>query len=659
MKRFFHSLQIRTNLILVLCITLSFFSFWFSMRYLSDGITKSQREEKLFFAAGMLDFALGDRTYDSILYEYDMQDASKEAQIALLNRVLAKSCDEIAALHPGLGIGYYSRKLDAILTYAPSAEYGSSVGASLAENHPGRLVMLNNEKMVRVGTMVRGNIMNAMHPIVRHGAVIGYAWANELSAQINSQFLAFSNQVLLFMGFFYIFALFVAVALSQRSLRSLTNIIAGVSTLRSDLSYRLPTGEGELGDLTDSINAMAEDIAKAQEERKALLLAEAANVAQRDFIARMSHELRTPMNGVLGMTQLAQTAPTEEARLNYLSKIHSSASILLGIINDILDFSKIEAGKMTLDIHPFSLPEMVLTIQDLIAPRLEAKNLSLVVSIDKSIPQMAEGDGLRLSQILLNLLGNAAKFTLEGSVTLSLRASLLEDDRLRLYGEVRDTGIGMDAQQLASVFSPFVQADSSTARRFGGTGLGLSITKAMIDLMNGEISVESEIGKGSAFSFFVELSQYHGEPPAAFTEQKIYLNQRYDGYHSLVVEDNEINQEIAKAFLTDMGFTVEIAGNGEEAITAFTQHAYDLIFMDIRMPVMDGLTATRKIRSLEKKMSKAKGVSLRIPIVAMTANAMQEDRKASQVAGMDSHISKPIDMNEVRQVLYSLLIAKE
>ena len=629
------------------------------MRYLSDGITNSQREEKLFFAASMLDFALGDRTYDGILREHGAQDAPREAQIALLNQVLAEACDQIAALHPGLGIGYYSRKLDAILTYAPSVEYSGMVGVSLATDHPGRIVMADNKRMVRVGTMVRGDIMNAMHPIVRHGAVIGYAWANELSSQINSQFLAFSNQVLLFLGSFFVLALFIAVFLSQRSLRGIKEIVSGVSTLRFDLSYRLPKAEGELGDLTDSINAMAEDIAMAQEERKALLVAEAANVAQRDFISRMSHELRTPMNGVLGMTQLAQTATTEEARLDYLSKIHSSASLLLGVINDILDFSKIEAGKMTLDVHPFSLPEMVRTIEALITPRLDEKNLMLVISVDDSVPEMAAGDGQRLSQILLNLLGNAAKFTLEGSVALEIRAELLENDKLRLYCEVNDTGIGMNAKQLASVFDPFVQADSSTARKFGGTGLGLSITKAMIDLMNGEISAKSKPGAGSTFSFFVELSQYHGEEPVSFPEQNAYLTKSYDGYHLLVVEDNEINQEIAKAFLTDMGFAVDIANNGEEAVAAFLQKTYDLIFMDIRMPVMDGLTATKKIRKLEKKKKETEPGALRTPIVAMTANTMQEDRKASESAGMDSHISKPIDVKEVRQVLYSLLGAKK
>ena len=379
-------------------------------------------------------------------------------------------------------------------------------------------------------------------------------------------------------------------------------------------------------------------------DRKALANAEESNRAKRDFLARMSHELRTPMNGVLGMTHLALQAGPPPDQLNYLKKIQSSASLLLGIINDILDFSRIEAGKMDIESVQFNLPEMVENLLTLILPKIEEKGIDLRFDIDSSLPEMVQGDSLRLSQVLLNLLGNSAKFTSSGNVTLAMRGEQLSDDVLSLNCQVSDTGIGMHSDQLVNLFNPFTQADSTIVRQFGGTGLGLSISKALVELMGGVISVKSIPGEGSAFYFNV-LLQLHSTTDTSVPVQQISGGQLdLTGKLLLLVEDNEINQEIGVALLENMGALVDVASNGVEGVQRFMQKDYDAILMDIRMPEMDGYTATSSIRHSGKH-------DFGVPIIAMTANAMAEDRKASSDAGMNGHISKPIAIDQLVQEL--------
>jgi signal transduction histidine kinase/CheY-like chemotaxis protein len=653
MKRLFYSVQGKTIAVFLLFMTLFLVTSWFIIRYISQDIMTKEKEQKLLSTAVFLDIDLGDRGYNDILKAHGAQDAAREEKIAVLNRELSDVCDRLASAYTGLGVGYYSRELDAILTYGPSAEYQKTVGTAISQDHPGRVVMATNQDAVIVGTMVRGRIMNAMHPIERDGAVIGYIWANELSTDIEQQFRSTTNRILIIMGVFYVLSVALTILLSRRTMRDVNRIVRGVRELRFDLTKTLDKADGDLGEVVDSINAMAVDIARANEERKALLMAEAVNVAQRDFLARMSHEIRTPMNGVLGMTRLAKNATTEEQRLDYLEKIHLSASLLLGIINDILDFSKIEAGKMEIEKSPFSIAQIIDNIQDLIRPKMDEKNLQLVISVDESVPATAVGDGLRLSQVVLNLLGNAAKFTLEGSVTLEMKSQPLPSGALRLDCLVRDTGIGMNAQRQDELFKPFIQADNSTARKFGGTGLGLSISKALVELMGGSITVKSEPNKGSEFVFFIELEPCAGEAEEKPEVYDAAANRRYDGVPLLVVEDNEINREIAGFLFEEMGFSVDFAENGEEGVDAFLKKTYALIFMDIRMPVMDGLDATREIRRIERETAAVP--ARRVPIIAMTANAMREDQEASKEAGMDGHVSKPIDVDELRAVLYQFL----
>jgi len=643
-------------LILLLFMTLSLAISWFVIRYTSQSIMSAEKGEKLLVAASMLDIMLGDRTYDNILAANGADGATREEKIAVLSRALSSLGERLTDYYPDLGVGYYSLELDAILTYAPEAQYRHTIGTPIGPDHPGRLVMASNEAMVRTGTMVRGNIMNAMHPISRNGVVIGYAWANELSSTIETQYRNTTNSILLILVAIYIFTIGVSVVFARRSMRDVHNIVQGVRRLHTDLTYEIPKAGGDLGEVVESINAMAANILNAEEEHKAHLLAEASNLAQKDFLSRMSHELRTPMNGVLGMTKLAQNAKTEEQRIDYLRKIHSSASLLLRIINDILDISKIEAGKMSIEAHPFRIKDVVDSISDMILPQTQGKGLDFIIQQDTSVPEVIIGDGLRISQVLLNIVGNAVKFTSEGSITLSLSAKTISENHLCLNFMIRDTGIGMSKELQQTAFTPFTQADSSTARQYGGTGLGLSISKALVELMDGEIKVESRPGEGSVFSFHIIATPYAeivvSENNAPLLALPVV---RYDGKLLLLVEDIAINQEIAQAVLGDMGFEIDITGNGQEGVEAFCAKMYDVIFMDIRMPIMDGIEATREIRRIEQKWEDAGQPLPRVPIIAMTANAMQEDRDATREAGMDGHISKPIDEAEIRLVLLKTL----
>ncbi len=764
--------QYRAVLAFLLLMNLSFFVTGYIAKTLTEKTTLQEKQNKLLTVARILDAHLGNGGFAAILEQHGAETADRETKITVLNRALRDFTDKVGQSAPGIGVGYYSRDLDAILTYGPSGLFGNNVGVTIPADHPGNIVMRTNKELVRSGSMVRGDIMNAMIPIDRDGAVIGYIWANELTNDIMAQFSRINRN--LFIGLLLCFALTVCflILLSRRTVRDIDCIMAGVRAMRSDLGKRIEGTGGDLREVANGINAMAEDIGKANEEtnramsvlqsvlsnvdcavyvcdpqtrtlvyvndylckmlgrrdlegkicysalygredpcpfcpqgnlfdregnpvftplhselyrksqnkyyllidrlvtwhdgrlmhmrmgtditeRRALAVAEAANLAQRDFLARMSHEIRTPMNGVLGMTRLAMQASPPPAQLEYLKKIHASASILLGIINDILDFSRIEAGKLTMENRVFNPRDMVENIRELILPRMEEKKLALTIDIDDSVPAYLLGDELRLSQILLNLLGNASKFTLEGSVSLRMAADREASGALRLRCHVSDTGIGMTGEQQKALFKPFSQADKSTTRKFGGTGLGLSISKALVELMGGTIGCESEEGKGSVFSFCIMTAEADGPAGDGKNNKGPWDTARYAGYAFLLVEDNLINQEIALALLEGLGAKVEVAANGEEGLKAFLEKDYDLIFMDVRMPVMDGLEATRRIRASGKQNSRT------IPIVAMTANAMAEDRDTSLEAGMNAHISKPIDVKLLKKILFQQLHAEK
>ena len=369
--------------------------------------------------------------------------------------------------------------------------------------------------------------------------------------------------------------------------------------------------------------------------------AEMASRAKSEFLAHMSHEVRTPMNGILGMTELLLDTPVSKEQRGFLTVVKNSADSLLTIINDILDLSKIEAGKFDLSSVSFRLRECIGTPLDLLANRAAQKHITLTVSVGTEVPDNVIGDPIRLQQVLLNLAGNAVKFTDRGGVTLKVTSRPEAGNAVAMRFEVQDTGVGIPRDKQEKIFEAFSQADASVVRRFGGTGLGLTISSRLASLMGGSITVESEPGVGSCFVFAARLGLAEtAETPPALTPEAQKAHPR--SLRILLAEDNAVNQIVASKLLEKQGHRVWLANNGREALQAFTsQREFDLILMDVQMPEMSGFEATEQIRALEQ------GASGHIPIIAMTAFAMSGDRERCLVAGMDGYLSKPVRAKEL------------
>ncbi len=431
--------------------------------------------------------------------------------------------------------------------------------------------------------------------------------------------------------------------------------LAASETLQAD---RVPVnGLGEIEIQTD----LSEQQARARDVAEAQAVADRAGRARADFLAVMSHEIRTPLNGILGVASLLQELPLGTRigpdERDYLAMIANSGQALLQLVNDILDFSRLDAGRMELERVAFDLRGLVRNVVELLRPQAQKKGLDLSVDFADDLPLRAAGDPARLRQVLLNLAGNALKFTNTGAVRVEVR--MTEDDGalVRIEFAVHDTGIGMSEETQSRLFDAFSQADSSTARRFGGSGLGLAISRELVRMMGGDITVESQEGRGSVFRFSAVLSarrasdriQPGGEapPPAPVVEEP---KPDLGTLRILIADDNPTNRVVAARLLERQGHSVLAVSDGHEAVAAVQSEAFDLVLMDMMMPELDGIEATRQIRALADPVSG-------IPVVGLTANSQPEDIAACRAAGMNSVASKPISGAKLIEAISAALVA--
>jgi signal transduction histidine kinase/CheY-like chemotaxis protein len=465
------------------------------------------------------------------------------------------------------------------------------------------------------------------------------------------------QEILLKAGILALFALLFTYILARRLALSLSQPIIAMSQAvkaiqQGNYSRPLPVADdAELGDLARHINNLALGLEKASREQKQAMdelirtreEAERANSAKSEFLAMMSHELRTPMNGVLGMLQLMETTTLTEEQAEYSALATESTEHLLRVINDILDFSRFERDALELENIAFGLAELIATSVQAFALDAQQRGLALELHLQPGIDQLqVKGDPTRIRQVLVNLIGNALKFTQFGSVRIHTRWTQPDPEHILFTCAVEDSGIGISAQLLESMFDPFQQADNSISRRYGGTGLGLPIARNLAERMGGTLNAQSNEGLGSVFTLEIPLQLL--PPDSAAGEQPAVNDQpgQRQG-HVLLVEDNAVNRTVVEAMLRSLGLEVRVAGDGAQAVSLVSKQTFALVLMDCRLPVMDGYEATRRIRAMPGLAS--------LPIIALTANARPGDRELCLECGMNDYLAKPFKRTDLQQVL--------